>query len=417
MKFKKIIAGIMSGICLISGSVFPVTVNAADYKIGDLNNDSKINAVDASETLSEYARTSTKKESEFTETQKQAADVNKDGKINAVDASNILSYYAYTSTSGTMDFEEYLINPPISKDKVPGKVPFNINDVPQYKDKPYVTVNNNNPFFDVHNYAATSFEYYSPLDNLSRCGICMACVGPDLMPTEARGEIGSVKPSGWQTVRYDDIIEDKYLYNRCHLIAYQLSGENANVCNLVTGTRYLNTEGMFPFENKTANYVLSTHNHVIYRVTPVFVENELVCRGVLMEAYSLEDKGDGICFNVFCYNVQPGIEINYSNGESKAIGTTTTTTTETTTTTKITTKLTTTKVTTTTKATTAKPIVVTTTYIQSGSKYVANTNSHVFHYASCSSVNKMKESNKWYFNGSRDELIRQGYTPCQKCNP
>ena len=408
MRFKKIIAGIMSGICLITGSVLPMTVNAdnaVSIKLGDVNNDDKINAVDASETLSEYAGLSVNQESQFTAIQTAAADVNKDGKINAVDASNILSYYAYTSTNGTMQFEEFLKNPPVSKDIVPGKVPFDINSISQFKDKPYVAVNNNIPFFDAKDFKSASFEYYSPLDDLARCGICMACIGTDIMPSEPRGEIGNVKPSGWQTVRYDELIEDKYLYNRCHLIAYQLSGENANVCNLITGTRYLNIEGMLPFENKTANYVLSTGNHVIYRVTPVFVGNELVCRGVLMEAYSLEDKGDGICFNVFCYNVQPGIEINYSNGESKAVVTITTTANVTT------------KVTTATQATTARPVTVTTTHIQTGSKYVANTNSHVFHYSSCASVKKMNESNKWYFNGSWDELISAGYTPCGKCNP
>ena len=161
-----------------------------------------------------------------------------------------------------------------------------------------------------------SSESYSKLDRLGRCRTAFACIGTDIMPTEKRGSIGMVKPSGWHTVRYDNLVEGKYLYNRCHLIAYQLSGENANERNLITGTRYMNTEGMLPFENKVADYVRSTKNHVLYRVAPVFKGTELVARGVQMEAYSVEDRGEGICFNVFVYNVQPGIEIDYASGDS-----------------------------------------------------------------------------------------------------
>lgn len=163
------------------------------------------------------------------------------------------------------------------------------------------------------------FETYSSLDALGRCGVAFANVCTDTMPTEPRGEIGSVKPTGWHTVRYDDLIDGMYLYNRCHLIGYQLTGENANERNLITGTRFLNMEGMLPFENMVADYVQETGNHVLYRVTPDFQGNELVARGVQMEGYSIEDNGAGICFNVYAYNIQPGIEIDYLTGDSRRV--------------------------------------------------------------------------------------------------
>ena len=161
------------------------------------------------------------------------------------------------------------------------------------------------------------FEHYSDLDSLGRCGVAYSCVGTELMPTEKRGSIGNVKPSGWHSVKYD-FIDGKYLYNRCHLIGYQLTAENANRKNLITGTRYLNVEGMLPFENMVADYIKETKNHVLYRVTPIFDGNDLVCRGVKMEAKSIEDNGDGICFNVFVYNIQPGVHIDYASGDSYA---------------------------------------------------------------------------------------------------
>jgi len=160
-------------------------------------------------------------------------------------------------------------------------------------------------------------EEYSPLDNLGRCGTAFAIVGKETMPTKKRGEIGNVRPTGWHTVRYDDVIRDKYLYNRCHLIAFSLAGENANPLNLITGTRYLNVEGMLPYEKKVLEYIRKTGNHVMYRVTPDFRGDELVCRGVYIEAMSVEDNGSGISFNVYCYNVQPGVKINYQTGESE----------------------------------------------------------------------------------------------------
>ena len=193
--------------------------------------------------------------------------------------------------------------------------------IPAYDGKAYVAVNNNEPFFADSDMTTTAFENYSDLDSLGRCGVAYANICKEIMPTEKRGKIGMIKPSGWHTVKYD-VIKDRYLYNRCHLIGYQLAGENANPKNLITGTRYLNVEGMLPFENLVADYVNNTGNHVLYRVTPMFSGSNLVANGVLIEAKSVEDNGGGILFNVYCYNVQPGIGINYENGDSWLDGTT-----------------------------------------------------------------------------------------------
>lgn len=195
-----------------------------------------------------------------------------------------------------------------------------IDAIPAYDGKAYVAVNNNEPFFTDSDMTTTAFENYSDLDSLGRCGVAYANICRDIMPTEERGKIGMIKPSGWHTVKYD-VIKDRYLYNRCHLIGYQLAGENANPKNLITGTRYLNVEGMLPFENLVADYVNNTGNHVLYRVTPMFSGSNLVANGVLIEAKSVEDNGGGILFNVYCYNVQPGVGINYENGDSWLDGT------------------------------------------------------------------------------------------------
>lgn len=190
--------------------------------------------------------------------------------------------------------------------------------IPAYSGKKYVTVNKNVPFFDESDLTTNSFEKYSELDNLGRPGMAYANINKDIMPTGERGSISGIKPAGWHTVRYDDIVEGKYLYNRCHLIGWQLAGENANEKNLITGTRYFNVEGMLPFENWVDEYIEEhPSNHVLYRVTPIYTGNNLIADGVLMEGKSVEDKGKGVQFNVFVYNVQPGIEINYANGESK----------------------------------------------------------------------------------------------------
>ena len=224
-----------------------------------------------------------------------------------------------------------------------------------------------------------SYEVYSPLDALGRCGAASACVGVDLMPTEERGSIGQVKPTGWQTVKYD-CVDGKYLYNRCHLIGYQLSGENANKQNLITGTRYLNVEGMLPFENLVADYVKETENHVLYRVCPVYDGGNLVASGVTMEAKSVEDDGEGVSFFVYVYNVQPGVEIDYATGESWLEGGT-------------------------------RPEAAPET------AYVLNTSSKKFHLPDCSGANSMKAENHQETSSSRQELLDQGYEPCGTCKP
>ena len=193
-----------------------------------------------------------------------------------------------------------------------------LEEIPDYTEEAYAVVNDNVPFFVVSPDMTESFEVYSELDELGRCGVVYANVGQDLMPTEERGSISSVKPSGWVTVKYD-FVDGKYLYNRCHLIGFQLTGENANRKNLITGTRYMNVDGMLPFENMIADYVKETGNHVMLRVYPMFDGDDLVAEGVLMEAWSVEDEGEGICFNVFVYNIQPGVEIDYATGESRAV--------------------------------------------------------------------------------------------------
>lgn len=197
-------------------------------------------------------------------------------------------------------------------------ISYDISKIPSYSGNPYVIINDNIPNFTEEDKTKGSFEIYSELDSLGRCGVAFANIGKELMPTEERGSIGMIKPSGWQTVKYD-IVDGKYLYNRCHLIGYQLTGENANPKNLITCTRYMNAVGMLEFENKVATYIKETGNHVLYRVTPIFDSDNLLALGVEMEAYSVEDQGEGIKFHVFVYNVQDGIEINYQNGESKLI--------------------------------------------------------------------------------------------------
>lgn len=274
-------------------------------------------------------------------------------------------------------------------------------DIPAYSGNAYVEINGNTPYFTSSDYTTISFESYSDLDSLGRCGVAVACIGTDIMPTEKRGAIGMVKPSGWHTVRYDDLISDKYLYNRCHLIAYELSGENANTKNLITGTRYMNIEGMLPFENKVHNYVESTSNHVMYRSTPIFEGDNLVANGVMLEGYSVEDSGTGINFNVYCYNVQPGIEIDYATGDSSAKDTSTNSASDSS-----------------DEEPNAESIVDSdNSQNNSGGTYILNTNTKKFHYPSCSSVSSMSEKNKQEFSGNRDEVISMGYAPCKRCNP
>ena len=289
--------------------------------------------------------------------------------------------------------------------------------IPEYNGKAYVELNGNNPEFKSKEITDKSFEKYGSLDSLGRCTVCVASVGKEIMPTEKRGEIGMVKPTGWRTVKYD-FVDGKYLYNRCHLIGYQLTGENANGKNLITGTRYLNVTGMLPFEDMVADYVKETSNHVMYRVTPIFEGNNLVAKGVKMEGYSVEDKGEGISFNVFCYNVQPGVTIDYATGDSWLSG-------------KGSSNGSNTGSSQVTKhedehqedahhdaaVQTEAYEAETTAPASTGTEYILNTNTKKFHYPSCSSVKQMKNSNKQEFTGSRDDLIAQGYDPCKKCNP
>lgn len=261
-----------------------------------------------------------------------------------------------------------------------GKLPDDIlSVVPDFTGEPYVILNNNVPGFTAEEKESREpFEQYSELDVLGRCRTAYANICQALMPEEERGAIGQIKPSGWQLVKYD-IVDGKYLYNRCHLIGYQLAGENANEKNLITGTRYLNTAGMLPFENMVADYVKKTDNHVLYRVTPVYEGDNLVAKGVEMEAYSVEDLGDGICFHVFVYNSQPGIEIDYAIGESRLLDSMDTD--------------------------------------EEGQTYIINRNTGKFHLPTCDSVNDIKESNKIEVTCDREKVISAGYVPCKRCNP
>ena len=292
---------------------------------------------------------------------------------------------------------------------------FNAADVPAYSGKPYTAVNNNEPYFTSDNLTTEAFENYSELDALGRCGVAYANVCLETMPTEKRGSISEVKPTGWHSVKYDNV-DGKSLYNRCHLIGYQLTAENANQQNLITGTRYLNVDGMLPFENMVADYVKETDNHVLYRVTPIFTGDNLVADGVLMEGYSVEDEGDGICFCVYAYNVQPGITIDYATGDSwlssengnsdsssggnSAVSQSAAD-----------------KSGTQQAAVQTESVKETSAPVSTGTEYILNTNTKKFHYPSCSSVKQMKASNKKEYTGSRDDLIAQGYDPCKKCNP
>lgn len=227
----------------------------------------------------------------------------------------VLAIIIAVASSRDVDFSK-IFGDITNENKISYTTSYDLTSIPQYKSEPYVVLNDNRPDFSEEDYNKEQLEEYSELDYLGRCGPAFAKVGIETMPTEERGEIGQVKPSGWQTVKYD-IVDGKYLYNRCHLIGFQLTGENANKGNLITGTRYMNVDGMLPFENMVADYVQETGNHVLYRVTPVFEGENLVASGVQIEAKSIEDDGEGICFNVYVYNVQPGVTINYSNGQSE----------------------------------------------------------------------------------------------------
>lgn len=271
-----------------------------------------------------------------------------------------------------------------------------LEEIPEYSGEPYVELDGNEPDFTEEELVTDAYESYSELDELGRCGEAEACIGTELMPTKERGSIGSVTPTGWHTVKYDEV-DGSYLYNRCHLIGYQLTGENANEENLITGTRYLNIEGMLPFENEVAEFIESTNFHVMYRVTPIFEGDNLVASGVEMEAESVEDSGVGICFHVYIYNYQPGITIDYTTGESWE------------------------------GEISSEDIndfisqesgsVIYETDSNEAMAYVLNTNSKKFHLPTCVHAKDMKAQNRQDYTGSRQELIDMGYEPCGKCNP
>lgn len=296
-----------------------------------------------------------------------------------------------------------------------------LEDIPYYDGTPYIQLEKNIPDFTEDEKKNTeTFETYSELDSLGRCGQAYANICPEIQPMEERDAIGNVRPSGWHTVKYNDLIDGNYLYNRCHLIAYCLAGENANEENLITGTRYLNTEGMLPFEEMVNDYVDRTGNHVLYRVTPQYEGDNLVASGVEMEGWSVEDAGTGICFHVYCYNVQPGIEINYADGTSwetvsdnrenaqktESVG----------------------QESGCTGQGTRLESDITTEQLEiangdsdrrnkTAQTYILNTNTKKIHRPTCSSVSQMKETNKQTYEGTVEELENMGYAPCKKCNP
>lgn len=287
-----------------------------------------------------------------------------------------------TSYSGAAEASQTDIGD--AQQQAAGDTPYGI---PVYTGRPYVELNGNIPEFTDAEKNTNVFETYSELDSLGRCQAAYANVCQEIMPAQKRGPIGNVKPTGWHTVNYHELIDGNYLYNRCHLIAYELAGENANEKNLITGTRYLNITGMLPFENKVAAFVKSTGYHVLYRVTPVFYGSNLVASGVQMEAWSVEDNGQGICFNIYAYNVQPGIYIDYATGDShvadngQAAGTQT-------------------------KADNKEQ-----------HEYILNTKNMKFHSPDCSSVSKMSDKNKQTFTGTREQVIEMGYEACGVCKP
>ena len=318
--------------------------------------------------------------------------MNKTGKIKGLCMIGVLSIVV--CTAGCSDLKQLLEEN--SSAQVQSAA--TLAEVPEYSGDPYVEINDNQPEFEDYELTTEAFEEYSELDELGRCGPAEACVGEETMPTEERGNISFIKPTGWKNKDYDNV-DGGRLYNRCHLIGFQLTGENANEKNLITGTRYMNTEGMLPFENMVADYVHETDNHVLYRVTPIFDGDDLVASGVQMEAESVEDDGAGVCFNVYVYNVQPQITINYATGDNWESDT----------------------------AESDKDLSEYDetdrlenpegSWAEEEQTYILNVNSHKFHLPECSGAKDMKEQNKREFTGTRSELIEEGYEPCGSCNP
>ena len=251
--------------------------------------------------------------------------------------------------------------------------------IPAYSGEPFAVLEDNMPRFSLEDYVTQSYETYGDLDALNRCTYTVACIGRDLMPTQERENIGMVRPTGWVTAKYD-FVDGKYLYNRCHLIGFQLTGENANERNLITGTRYMNVQGMLPFENMVADYIKETGNHVLYRVIPVFEGDNPLASGVTMEAWSVEDNGEGICFYVYAYNVQPGVEIDYTTGESRL----------------------------------AEPVVGEGEDVKT---YVVNTGSGKFHDGTCPQAISIKPENKESFETTRSQMLAWSFVPAGCCKP
>ena len=269
----------------------------------------------------------------------------------------------------------------------PSSSSFSLDDIPEYSGEPYVIIDDNKPSFTDDEITTEAYEHYSELDILGRCGVVEACCGKELMPAdgEERESISSVTPSGWVQAKYD-FVDGTYLYNRCHLIGWQITAENANERNLISGTRYLNIEGMLPFENMVADYIKETGNHVMYRVTPIYYENDLLPRGVQMEGYSVEDNGEGISFNIFCYNVQPGVTIDYATGRSCESGET-------------------------------LPPVSNETDPPEEYKnvYILNTNSKKVHKAICPNATSITEENREEYTGELADFPYSGYSLCGIC--
>ena len=323
-------------------------------------------------------------------------------------AGNILGDLAESKASGAGSDQSGRSNSGSSKTSGSSGT-FRLSDIPEYSGSPYVAVNGNVPYFSESDLTDVSFESYSDLDALGRCGVAYASVSTDTMPTEKRGSIGEVKPTGWHNKKYD-FVDGKYVYNRCHLIGYQLTAENANEKNLITGTRYLNVQGMLPFENLTADYVKETGNHVLYRVTPIFEGDNLLASGVLMEAESVEDDGDGVLFCVYVYNVQPGVAIDYATGDNwlaedggaksaAAAGSGNSSASENGANTFSGGKN--------TSAGSSGSTVSKTSDSESGT-YILNTKTMKFHRSDCTSVEKIKAENKEEYTGKRSKLIEEG---------
>lgn len=315
---------------------------------------------------------------------------------------NTLSNTSSTEDTSSVTTEDSSVSSTTSKPSSVGggtAKPVDLSSIPAYSGNAFVTINNNKPSFSSAELTTKGYEKYSPLDNLKRCGVAIASCGKEIMPgaNEERGSISSIYPSGWNQAKYEGI-SGGWLWNRCHLIGWQLSAENANRENLITGTRYMNISGMLPFENMVADYIRETGNHVAYRITPIYKGNNLVCSGVQMEAYSIEDNGDGIEFNIYCYNVQPGININYADGSSSSQNGSNNTTSS-------------------SKPTTSVEENTNTNDNTGSTKYVLNTNTKKFHYPSCGSAGRIAAKNYAESNQSRDSLIAQGYSPCGNCDP